>query len=300
MGTIYMTCRIETGDSSPGWHPNSVTIFPAGDSGTCSARPGEQQLRASGSELNPWTPELKVLLVGRHGVGKSTAGNSLLGKRAFQTKFSDRWVTWVFQSESGVWKGREILIIDSLDLSRDFKPALQEQDPQGPQAFLLVIPLGSFSENYEAVLTLRRRFGDNFGERTVVLLTRKEDRRDEEADLLSETTGTLKELIEEGGHRYSTFSYSAAPEEERGQVGALLDKVMRLVQWNGNTPCGFAGEILTIVLMGRSRTGKSATGNTILRRSEFVSQIRAQAITKEVQDSRGTVDARTSWWWTFL
>ncbi|KAM8774802.1 LOW QUALITY PROTEIN: GTPase IMAP family member 8-like [Rhynchonycteris naso] len=166
---------------------NSVTIPPAG--------PGEQQLRASDSELNPGT-ELKVLLVGWRGVGKCTAGSRLLGKRAFETKFSDG-MTGEFKSESRGWKGRDDLIIDSPDLSMNSKSALQKHAPQGPHAFLLVTPLGSFSENGEAVLSTLRRFGEKFRERTVVLLTRKEDRGDEEADPLSETTGTVKELIKE-------------------------------------------------------------------------------------------------------
>ncbi|KAM8776487.1 GTPase IMAP family member 8-like [Rhynchonycteris naso] len=126
---------------------------------------------------------------------------------------------------------------------------------------------------------------------------------------LNRTPGrTIKELIEEGGHQYSTFSYSAAAdEEEQGQVGALLDKVVRLVRWNGDQlwpplqcvprsprvttlSCFSLTATLTIVLVGRSGTGKSASGNTILGRSAFVSQLRAQPVTKEVQYSGGTVD----------
>lgn len=45
-------------------------------------------------------------------------------------------------------------------------------------------------------------------------------------------------------------------------------------------------ETLKIVLVGRSGTGKSAAGNTILRSSKFLAQLRAQPVTRTCQKRR--------------
>ena len=200
-----------------------------------------------GDQLGP-LKERRIIILGKKYGGRSSSGNTILGREAFVENIRNIKRTAQCVIQQGVVAGRHVTVVDtpgwiyntpSCDTSIMDKLEMKlsvSLCPPGPHAILLTVSFGSaFNKLFcQAVREHMMLFGDDVWRHTIVLFTRGDWLGDTTTEERIESEGEdLKWLLEKCGNRYHVFNNKKRDDDT--QVKELMEKIDELVASNSGS-----------------------------------------------------------------
>ncbi|XP_052416676.1 GTPase IMAP family member 7-like [Carassius gibelio] len=156
-------------------------------------------------------PEKRIVLLGKTGDGKSSAGNMILKQQVFKSKASPESVTTECVSGDRKVHGKKITVIDTpglFDTGLDEEAIKSEiirsviESSPGPDMFTIVLKVGRYTgQEMEVVDKIMEYCGEDTFNHSVVLFTHGEQLEGQTIEEFVKISPKLQELVDKCGGR---------------------------------------------------------------------------------------------------
>nr|XP_022291053.1 GTPase IMAP family member 4-like [Crassostrea virginica] len=199
------------------------------------------------SEVCPAEREVRLVLLGKTGSGKSASGNSILGLQAFKSNLSGISITRTCSQKFANRFNRKIIVVDTPGIfdTEETNEKIQQEihkcigiTSPGPHAFIMVISIANrFTEEEQRTVDhFVRHFGENIYKYFFVLFTRQDELERHNINLhdhIRDSPPNLRLFIKRCGGKVFAIDNTLAGNRQDQQVGKLLSEIFRNLEQNG-------------------------------------------------------------------